>query len=80
MSCPTNKKIYFTEEIAVEALIQARIRFDSNTATSVYLCDDCNNWHLSSRGVMNAKLKEAIKSGNLEHEKKKLDWEEKYRF
>ena len=80
MSCPTNKKIYPTEEIAVEALLQARIRFDSNTAISVYECDDCNNWHLSSKGEMNVKLKDAIKSGKLDQEKKKLDWEERYKF
>lgn len=80
MSCPTHKKLYPSEHIAEEALIQARIRFDSNTAISVYQCNDCNSWHLSSKGDMNPKLKEAIKSGKLDQEKKNLDWEERYRF
>ena len=43
MSCPSNKKSYHSKETAIEALIQARIRFENNTATSVYQCDDCNN-------------------------------------
>lgn len=80
MSCPTHKKCYPTEQIAEEALIQARIRFDSNTASSVYQCEDCGEWHMSSKGELNAKLKQAIDSGELENEKKKLDWEERYRF
>lgn len=78
MSC--NKRAYPNERIAEEALIQARIRFENNTAVSVYQCENCGSWHLSSAGNINSRLEEMIKSGELEKERKKDIWENKYKF
>lgn len=78
MSC--NKRAYPNESIAEEALIQARIRFENNTAVSIYKCENCGDWHLSSAGEVNPRLASMIKSGELDKERKRDIWENKYKF
>ncbi|MGB3465267.1 MAG: hypothetical protein WBA74_08355 [Cyclobacteriaceae bacterium] len=53
MNCSTGKRMYDTEDLAVEALIANRSRFhhgDNSGPINVYQCDDCGNWHFTSRG------------------------------
>lgn len=77
MSC--SKRKYNSETLAVEALLEARINFDSNSATTVYLCGDCGYWHLTSRGDMHPKLKAALDSGQIARLKLSNYWERKLR-
>ncbi|MFT5513196.1 MAG: hypothetical protein ACI8SE_001598 [Bacteroidia bacterium] len=79
MSCPSKKKEHTTIGAAEGALIDARIRFVGNSAVNVYECEDCGNWHLTSKGETHPKLQEMIDSGSLDEEIKKFEWREKYR-
>lgn len=79
MKCPSNKKEYFTQEAAIEALIASRISFVGNGAVNVYQCNDCDQWHLTSKGAINKQLQEMIESGKLDEEIKKYEWGQKYR-
>lgn len=75
MAC--SKRSYDSENLAVTALIEARIRFDNNTSCTVYQCDDCGQWHLTSKGNMHQKLKEALENGNINKQKQAWQWEKK---
>lgn len=78
--CSTNKRVYASESIATDALIEARIRFEHNTSKAVYLCDDCGGWHLTSQGEMHPRLKAALDSGSIKKEKEAFHWQKKFRF
>ena len=80
--CPSQKKIYSTEELAVEALIEARTHFDfrlNQGTVAVYRCDDCGEYHLTSKGKMNEKLGLLIKNGNINRMQEVSNWEKKLR-
>jgi hypothetical protein len=77
MSC--NKRSYLSEELAVTALLEARVRFDANTSTTVYRCEDCDQWHLTSKGNIHPKLASALKSGEVSKQKEADYWERKLR-
>ena len=76
------KRSYPTEELAVEALIGAHTHFDFRKGAgpiSVYKCEDCSEYHLTSREPMNEKLAEMIKSGKIDMQKEADHWEKKWR-
>ena len=74
--------MYASAEIAEDVLIEAWTRYDYNNSTgpiSVYRCDDCGNFHLSSKGPMNEKLARALAEGKIRHQKEARKWEERFR-
>lgn len=75
-SC-SNKRSYSTENLAIDALIEARIRFSNNSAVTVYTCDTCGDWHLTSQGQMHPKLNEALKTGDIKKEQDAFFWHNK---
>jgi len=80
--CPSQKKMYPTEDIAVDALLEARTHFDfkpNQGPVALYLCDDCGHYHLTSQGTMNPKLATYIKDGKLSRMKQASEWEKKLR-
>ena len=56
--CPTAKRIYLTEGLAEEALIDAHSRnnYAGSGPIAVYQCEDCGYYHFTSKGKMNEKL------------------------
>ena len=82
MKCPTGKKIYPTEDLAVEALIGAWTAYNyppGQGPQAVYRCEDCGNYHLTSRGPMNPKLSELLSIGSIRRQKEADQWEDKIR-
>ncbi len=77
MSC--NKRSYQTENLAVDALVEARIRFSSNTSVTVYQCVDCGFWHLTSQGTIHPRLSQALKKGDINKQREADYWERKLR-
>lgn len=78
--CVSGKKIYPTQQVAEEALIGAHTQFDyskGNGPVSVYLCEDCGNYHLTSRGSMNERLAQLLKDGKIDRQKEAYQWEDK---
>jgi len=69
--------VYLTEDLAEEALLQAHTLFDYSKDSgpiAVYRCEDCGNYHLTSRGPMNAKLADQIKNGKIDRDKEAERW------
>jgi len=75
--CSSNKKVYLTAEIAEEALLQAHTLFHYSKGSgpiAVYRCEDCGNYHLTSKGVMNEKLAAYLKEGRPDRIKEAERW------
>ena len=79
MPCSTGKKQYLTAGLAEDALIAARTDHGSETSgpVGVYQCEDCGQWHLTSKGTMNARLAEFIQSGKLKLHQQAEHWKHK---
>lgn len=80
LTCSTTKKIYLSESLAEDALIEARIQFDypaGRGPIAVYRCEDCGYYHLTSQGLMNEKLKKYLASGSVEKQKEANRWLDK---
>lgn len=75
--CITGKKVYYTLEVAEDALIEAWINFEFGSGkgpVTVYKCDDCGCYHLTSQGKMNAKLERYLSEGKIKREKEARHW------
>ena len=82
MGCPSGKTSFQSEEIAVEALVQNHIRFGHRKGAgpqNVYLCDDCDNWHFTSRLPTNSTLLEDETQKRIVEESRAQNWEQKLR-
>jgi hypothetical protein len=77
IKCVTNKKVYLTETLAEEALIGAHTAFNysnGNGPVAVYRCDDCGQYHLTSRGPMNQKLRQMLSEGTIARQQEADAW------
>ena len=80
IKCVSHKKVYFTVDLAEEALLGASTRFEYGKhlgPVGVYQCDDCGYYHLTSQGAVNEKLTEYRASGKLKLEKEAQHWLDK---
>jgi len=81
-NCSSGKQLFPTEDLAVEALLDlwSRVDFGSGSApVTVYPCEDCGQWHFTSKGIRHARLEELIKSGRLDLLRRASDWDRKLR-
>jgi hypothetical protein len=80
--CPTGKRLYHSEQLAEDALIEAHIHFDYRAGggpLTVYQCDECGEYHLTSRGVMNARLAQQMANGTIQKQKEASRWQGKFK-
>jgi len=80
--CVTGKRLYHSQQLAEEALIEAHIHFDYQAGggpVAVYLCEDCGEYHLTSRGPMNARLSELLSNGTIKKQKEASRWQSKFK-
>ena len=77
MKCVTNKKVYPTREVAEDALIEARIKFEYASGSGpvgVYQCEDCGYYHLTSKGPVNENLAQQLAEGKIKLQKEANRW------
>jgi len=75
--CVTGKKMYPSQEVAEDALIEARTQFDYKVdqgPVGVYVCEDCGHHHLTSQGKMNERLAAQLKDGKIKLQKEANQW------
>ncbi len=80
--CHTGKRLYHTEQLAEDALIEAHIHFDYRSGggpVAVYQCDECGEFHLTSREPMNARLAQQLKDGTIQKQKEASRWQNKFK-
>lgn len=78
--CASGKRSYATAALAEEALLEAHIHFAFERASgpvTFYQCEDCGQYHLTSKGPMNERLAMLIKSGKLSRLKEAEAWARK---
>jgi hypothetical protein len=78
--CISGKRIFQTQDDAIAALLAARTKFDYRDGqgpVSVYRCDDCGLYHLTSKGPMNEALKKSLGDGSIDRQKKADHWEDR---
>ncbi|MEK9603605.1 MAG: hypothetical protein VW127_04195 [Flavobacteriaceae bacterium] len=78
MSCSSKKNQYYTEDEAAEALIRSQIRFNK-AAVSYYLCSECAQFHLTSRGEKNPLLFQPQVMERIKKEQQSQDWSDRLR-
>ena len=66
------------EDEAVEALIRSQIRFNKS-AVSYYLCDECAQFHLTSRGEKHPLLSQPEVLERIKKEQQLQDWSDRMR-
>ena len=72
--------MYSSFEMAEDALIDARTRFDfppNSGPVSVYQCEDCGHFHLTSQGKVNDKLAKQLTEGKIRLQKEANKWLDK---
>jgi len=80
--CATGKRSYISYELAEEALIGANINYGRSHEKGpigVYQCDDCGQYHLTSKGEINKRLDQLLKDGEIQKQKEAGWWEAKFR-
>jgi hypothetical protein len=80
--CATGKRVYHSEQLAEDALIEAHIHFDYRAGggpVAVYRCEDCGEFHLTSRGHMNERLAKQLSDGTIKRQKEADQWKGKFK-
>ena len=80
--CPSGKVTYNTMALAEDVLIDSWSRNNYTIGQgpiNVYMCDDCGNYHFTSKGAMNARLKTEWDSGRIAKQRLAFDLERKLR-
>ncbi len=81
-SCPTHKRSFNTYEQAVQALLEARVRYDYPNGAgpvSVYKCGDCGLFHLTSKGPPDENLIKQLTDGKIDLHKEANHWLAKFK-
>jgi hypothetical protein len=80
--CSTGKRLYVSEQLAENSLIEAHIHFEYKAGEgpkTVYKCDECGYYHLTSQGAMNARLSQLLTDGTIQKQKEAGRWNEKFK-
>ena len=81
-TCPSHKKVYQSREQAEDALIESRTKFDYTSDSgpiTVYQCEDCGFYHLTSKGKMNERLAKHLAEGKIDLQKEANRWLDRLR-
>lgn len=76
--CSSKKNQYYLETEAIEALIRSHISFNK-PATSYYLCMECTQFHLTSKGKKNLLLSKPDIIKRIKREQNSQDWSKRLR-
>jgi len=81
-TCVSHKKVYESLTLAEDALIAARTKFEFSAnqgPVTVYHCDDCGYYHLTSQGKMNERLAKELSAGKIDLQKEANRWLDKFK-
>ncbi len=80
--CVSGKRCFPTKEVAEDVLLELWGKNDyrpGEAPIAVYQCDDCGNFHLTSREPMNERLAQAIADGKLNLQREAHRWSDKWK-
>jgi hypothetical protein len=73
--------MFSSREVAEDVLIELWTKnhyVSEHAPIAVYQCDDCGNYHLTSRGPMSEKLSAALTSGKIKLQREANKWLDKF--
>ena len=76
--CSSKKNQYYLETEAIEALIRSNVSFNK-PATSYYLCTECAQFHLTSKGEKHLILSKSDIIKRIKREQNSQDWSKRLR-
>jgi hypothetical protein len=79
-TCPSGKRVYLHEALAIDALIEANVQLpvgQNRGPVTIYRCDLCGCYHLTSQGQIHPQLETLISEGTLAKMKRAAEWEKK---
>lgn len=82
MKCSSGKRAYSNLVLAKETLIQHHIRNNYKRGEgpiNVYECQECGNWHFTSKGAENEIFEDQEVMARIESERRAFLWEQKLR-
>ncbi len=82
-NCISGKKRYDSRHMAEDALIDAWERNYytlTNGPVNVYRCEDCGDWHWTSKGTLNERLAAELRGERLKKKREANDWEKRFKF
>jgi hypothetical protein len=82
ITCSTGKKAYTSQQIAEDALLETWSRYNVSLGSgpvTVYRCEDCAMYHLTSKGEMNPRLAKHIAEGKIRRQQEINFWENKFK-
>jgi hypothetical protein len=68
--------------MAEDGLLEIWMRYnvrESNGPVSIYQCEDCGYFHLTSRGPMNERLSKYLSEGKIKRDQEAKYWEDKFK-
>lgn len=81
-TCPSGKRRYATATLAEDALMEVHAEYaypPGQGPIAIYACEECGDFHFTSRGPMNERLKRALESGQLRTRQMASRWARKWR-
>jgi hypothetical protein len=80
--CISGKRPFATQTLAEDALIELWMNNEyspGQAPIAIYKCEDCGEYHFTSRSPMNERLEKEIMSGKVHRQREAKKWEEKLR-
>ncbi|HEY5692710.1 MAG TPA: hypothetical protein VIS49_14740 [Cyclobacteriaceae bacterium] len=81
-TCRSGKRCFINFELAEEALIGAHVAYNYGKGSGpvgVYQCGECGHYHLTSQGIVNKRLEQLIKNGDIQKQREAHQWEGKWK-
>ncbi|HTE28793.1 MAG TPA: hypothetical protein VK666_00355 [Chryseolinea sp.] len=69
--------MFSTRQQAIDALVEARVKYtyrQGNGPISVYQCEECGTFHLTSQGTVDETLRKQITDGKIALQKEANHW------
>lgn len=79
-TCPSGKRLYLHEALAIDALVEANVQLPvgpNRGPVTIYQCDLCGYYHLTSQGQIHPQLEKLINEGTFAKMKRAAEWEKK---
>lgn len=79
-TCSSGKKVFLSLNLGEEALLSAHVQFNFGQGkgpVAVYQCDECGQFHLTSRGNMSVRLKDFLSSADYKRQRQAAEWTDK---
>ena len=79
MKCPSGKRIYHSKQLAEDALLElwSKNDYKHGGPINIYQCEDCGNFHMTSKGLVNNRLAQYLSDNRSRIDKEANRWLDK---